>query len=170
MKQPYKSVEYVFYYAQSFQPTDNNFSLVSIPWNPLSFIPEEQNVLIKKINASWTTIERGLAPGSRAIKSWKVLFRYLDKMGNPLQTIHGLVQNSNSGPFINPINPIEKFTSLNSYKPINNFNPGIIAGGIEINYLEWSFFDIGIISSFLEYNLRISIYYQDIDEKKNLLC
>lgn len=164
MKQPYKIVNLYFKYFQS-QETDNNFSFAGAPigpWSPLFIIPEEKNVLIKKITGSYTSVSTGLGSGLRAIKSWKVLFKLLDKMETDLQTIPGTIQNPNSGSFIQPAGQIEKLTSINSYKPFNNFNPGIIAGGIQLTYIEWTHWQPG--STFpIEDELNLQIYYQDID-------
>jgi hypothetical protein len=165
MKQPYKIINLRFFYFQGSQTEDNNFSFAGAPagaWDPLFIVSEEKNVLIKKITGSWVTQTSGLSPDLRAIKYFKVLYRLLDKIDVPLATVPGLIQNSNSGAFIQPAGQIDKLTSINSYKPYNDFVPGIIAGGIQLTYLEWQFFD-SVISSALEYELRLQIYYQDID-------
>lgn len=162
MEQPYKIVNLTLYYANFFEEQDNNFSFASRPWNPLFIVPEEKNILIRKITGSWVTRKSGLAPDFRAIKSFRIVFKLLDKMQVPLQTIPGTVQNSNSGAFIQPAGQIEQLTSINSFKPYNDFKNGIIAGGIQLTYLEWSFFDPGTYSA-IEYDLRLQIYYQDID-------
>lgn len=169
-KQPYKVVAFDIFIATDwayYQYAPLQFS-AEMPWiigNNLCIVPEESNVRIKKISIDMKRPYSYM--DNTPIKNWKILYRFVDKMEVSLQVARGQTQNGISGNFNIGAN-LETFSSVNSFKPVNDYQEGIIAGGLEVRYFEILGFPPIQLMNFLDF--KVKIYYEDIDENKNLLC
>jgi hypothetical protein len=165
-KQPYKKVKFninlfidpVFGLYRPIEGSGN------WPWGiaeNLCIIPEERNVLIKKIIVQQIVFD----PFSKPVKDWKFLYKFLDRSEAELMPIRGNVQNPISGAFFPPAGASNYFTSNNSYKSVNDFGQGIVAGGLNFRYFEMlGYKPLTNPPNWNSLFFSVSVYYQDIDE------
>jgi hypothetical protein len=124
----------------------------------LLIVPEEKNVLIKSVSIN---ITNNFNPLLFANKQWQFNYTFFDKMQSQLATIPGKIDNPTSGSWTTTPQSSLRFSSVNSMYPVNNYQEGILAGGIRLHYLGLYKYNTDPAGDQTEIN--ISINYQEID-------
>lgn len=170
-KQPYKVVQYSVFYDLNttvfpYAPLEAEISN-PFPINQNVFIfPEEENVIIKKIKSNFTVLN--LVSDNRTVKQWTVNYQLLNRTEGLINTYPARVANPLSGSWEVPATQTAYTGTVNSNKNTNNFQEGILAGGIRIATIS-QLGDSPLITPFAQFiRVDLSIYYQDNDKK--LLC
>ena len=122
--------------------------------------PEEKDVLVKKVRVSfinWLPV-----PSGNPYREWKVNFRFLLKTEVEKTNYQCQISNPVSGNFSVPPPSSQGYCTANNFKPVSDFQSGVIAGGIQPYYFEIQGWDNSTAAGrFIE--MKVSVYYQDID-------
>jgi hypothetical protein len=170
-KQPYKVVDFqvvfdldteVGPYAPIQAELENPYP---IGQNVFMF-PEESNVLVKKIRASFHRyVPTFTFNDDHTIKNWVVNYQLLNRTDGFVNQYPTRVANSFSADWTVPGTlPVVRGV-VNTSHPSNDFGAGILCGGIRIATLSALGHDRNYVRGGILY-MKISIYYQDLDEKK----
>jgi hypothetical protein len=162
-KQPYKIVKYEVFFLMDFfglqyKPTEYELhNPYTIGQNVFMF-PEEKNVRVKKIKATFLKD----SVFSRTLKNWVVNYQLLNRTDGYIADYPTRVQNPLSGDFVVPGATPVVLGTVNTSHPLNDFGPGILAGGIRVGSISALGHDLspgngGNIS------MTLTVYYQDED-------
>jgi hypothetical protein len=175
-KQPYKVVRFQnVVFIPSGVLTGNYFpfnilegeiqNVYSINQNTCVF-PEEENVLVKKVHCNIYTYSGGHSgPAWVPVKNWVINYEFLNRTESKTLTYQTRNQNVSSGDWNTPSNQYGYLSSCNTAHPTNDFQNGIVAGGIYLkNFSALAYNLLG--AEFTDIIISMAVYYQDLDEKK----
>jgi hypothetical protein len=171
-KQPYKIVSfetlfYLEYLVGSYAPLEAELTNPFPLGQNVFMLPEEQNVIIKKISASFHLDVSLFTTNNHALQNWVVNYQLLNRTDGYINQYPTRVINTSSGDWSVPGTSAIFTGCVNTKHSINNFGPGIQAGGIRIESV--SLLGHRPLTSFLglsSLTCRLKLYYEDLDEKK----
>jgi hypothetical protein len=170
-KQPYKVVSYRNFFLIDILVGSNYFPVEYEIQNPypvgqnVFMFPEESNVLVKKIKATFIRDIANFGTPDKTIQNWVVNYQLLNRTDGFINDYPTRNINSVSGDWNIPGGKPVVHGVVNTSHPSNDFGPGVVAGGIRVSNISalgqrpLVFFGGNLI-------MDISVYYQDLDEKK----
>lgn len=156
--QPLQTISFKAILAYATNNLEYSIVLPGATNSNLLLVPEEKNVLIKSVSIN---ITNNFNPLFFANRQWQFNYTFFNKMQSQLATIPGTILNPTSGDWTTlPQSPL-RFSTVNSMYPVNDYQKGIIAGGIRLQYAGIYKYNTDPTGDQTEVN--ISINYQVID-------
>jgi hypothetical protein len=165
-KQPYKIVKFdVFFildlYGYNYYPTDYLLKNPDPIGQNVFMFPEEKNVRVKKIKATFIK-NTGFNSYPLTMKNWVVNYQLLNRTDGFISDYPTRVTNPSSGDFQVPGTKPVFMGVVNTSHPLNDFGPGILAGGIRVDSI--SALGTDRFSGFGgNISMTLTVYYQDED-------
>jgi hypothetical protein len=174
-KQPYKVVRFenvLFIETGSsyfpFQNLEGEIQNVYPINQSVCIFPEEENVLVKKVHCNIFTDAAGHSGAIYVpVKNWVVNYEFLNRTESKVITYQTINQNVSSGDWNTPSNQYGYLSSCNTAHPTNDYQNGIVAGGIYLKNLSALAYNLSVgPGGFTIAIISMAVYYQDLDEKK----